>query len=54
VEILERKITEPENIARLGKLGVANLPTIVINGEVKFISVIPNRDELKKAVSAVL
>jgi len=54
VEILERKITEPENIARLGKLGVANLPTIVINGEVKFISVIPNREELKKAVSAVL
>jgi uroporphyrinogen decarboxylase len=54
VEVLERKITEPENIARLGKLGVANLPTIVINGEVKFISVIPNREELKKAVGAVL
>ncbi len=54
VEIVERKITKPENIARLGKLGVANLPTICINGEVKFISIIPNREELKSAVNAAL
>lgn len=54
VEIVERKITKPENIARLGKLGVANLPTICINGEVKFISIIPNREELKTAVEAFL
>ena len=51
VEIIERKITVAENIARLGKLGVANLPTIAINGQVKFISVIPNRDQLKSAVN---
>ena len=54
IEIVERKITEPENIARLGKLGVMNLPTIAINGEVKFISIIPNRDEMKAAVEAAL
>ena len=54
VEIVERKITEPENIVRLSKLGVANLPTICINGEVKFISIIPNREELKSAVAAAL
>ncbi len=54
VEIIERKITKVENIVRLGKLGVANLPTICINGEVKFISVIPNREELKVAVQAAL
>jgi uroporphyrinogen decarboxylase len=54
VEIVEHKITDPVNIARLGKLGVANLPTIVVNGEVKFISVIPNREELKAAVAEVL
>jgi uroporphyrinogen decarboxylase len=50
VEIVEHKITEPENIARLGKLGVANLPAIVINGKPSFISVIPTREELAKAV----
>lgn len=54
IEVIERKITVMENIARLGKLGVVNLPTIVINGDVKFISLIPNRDELKEAVQAKL
>ncbi|MGL1891313.1 MAG: uroporphyrinogen decarboxylase family protein [Spirochaetaceae bacterium] len=54
VEIIERKITEKENIIRLGKLGVANLPTICINGDVEFISLIPNRDELSKAINMKL
>ena len=54
VEIVERKITEPENIARLGKMGISNLPTIAVNGEVKYISLIPNREELKAAVKAAL
>ena len=54
VEVVERKILEPENLVRLEKLGVANLPTIAINGEVKFISVIPNREELKAAVKDAL
>jgi uroporphyrinogen decarboxylase len=54
VEVVERKITEPENIARLGKMGIANLPTIAINGEVKYISVIPHREELKSAVEETL
>ncbi len=53
VEVVEHKITQPENIARLGKLGVANLPTIVINGKPKFISVIPSKDELAQAVREV-
>ncbi len=52
VEIVEHKITQPENIVRLGKLGVQNLPTIVINGKPAFISVIPSREELSKAVAA--
>jgi uroporphyrinogen decarboxylase len=52
VKIIERKITDPENIARLDKLGVANLPSICVNGEVKFTSVIPNRDELKECIGS--
>ncbi|TVQ28923.1 MAG: uroporphyrinogen decarboxylase [Spirochaetaceae bacterium] len=52
VEIVEHKITQPENIVRLGKLGVQNLPTIVINGKPAFVSIIPTRDELSKAVAA--
>ena len=54
VKVVEHKITKPENVARLGKLGVANLPTIVINGEAKFVSIIPNREELADAVSKIV
>lgn len=50
VKVVEHKITQAENIARLGKLGVANLPTIAINGKPRFVSIIPNKDELTAAV----
>ena len=39
-----------EDIARFMKMGVANLPTMCIDGEQKFISLIPNKDELIAAV----
>ena len=52
IDVVEHKITKPENIVRLGKLGVANLPALVINGKPMFISLIPTRDELKEAVQS--
>lgn len=54
VEVVERKITVASNIARLGKLGVANLPAITLNGKPAYISIIPNRNELKAAVQEAL
>ncbi len=50
IEVIEYKITEPENVLRVGKLGIKSLPTLVINGEPKFISIIPNRTELKEEI----
>ena len=54
VDLLEYKITQPENIARMRKMGVKNLPSILINGELKFSSIIPSNreliDALKKAI----
>ena len=54
VDMLEYKITQPENIARMHKMGVKNLPSILINGEMKFSSIIPSNreliEELKKAI----
>ena len=50
IDVVEHKITRMENIVRLGKLGVANLPALVINGKPTFISIIPTREELKKAI----
>lgn len=51
VVVVERKITEPENIVRLGKMGVSNLPAMAINGDVRFVSLIPNRQELLEAIA---
>ncbi|MDC7234193.1 MAG: uroporphyrinogen decarboxylase family protein [Spirochaetales bacterium] len=54
VKVVERKILEPENIARLGKLGVANLPSLAVNGKVTHVSLIPSRAELEETVKTVL
>lgn len=54
VEVVEHKILEPENIVRVGMMGVANLPSMAINGEVKHISLIPSREELRKEVEELL
>lgn len=53
VEVVERKILEPENIARLGKLGVGNLPAMAVNGVVSHVSLIPNRQELISEVDTL-
>lgn len=39
VDMVEYRITQPENIARMVKMGIKNLPSILINGELKFSSV---------------
>jgi uroporphyrinogen decarboxylase len=46
VDMVEYKITQPENVARLVKLGIKNLPSIMINGDLKFSSLIPSNREL--------
>jgi Uroporphyrinogen decarboxylase (URO-D) len=54
VELVEYKFTRPENVARVLKMGIKNLPCLYINGELKYSSVIPsNRDlleEIRKAI----
>ncbi len=50
VDVVEYKITQPENVARLMKMGIKNLPAIVINGELKFSSLIPSQQELIAAI----
>jgi uroporphyrinogen decarboxylase len=50
VEVVEYKITKRENIARVKKMGLKNLPAMVINGELKFSSIIPSKKELIEEV----
>ncbi len=54
IDVVEYKYTTPENIARCGAMGVQQLPSIYINGELKYSSIIPSRDELFKEVEALL
>ncbi len=50
VEMIEYKITRPENVARMKKMGIKNLPCILINGDLKFSSLIPSQNELIAAI----
>lgn len=56
-DYVEYKYTIKENIARAKKAGITNLPTMCINGDVKWISIIPDKaaliDEIKKYASKV-
>ena len=45
VDIVEYKYTVKEDIARTKKMGVQKLPSIYINGELKWSSIIPSRQE---------
>ena len=54
VEVIERSIMEPENIARLAKLDVANLPSLAVNGKVTHISLIPTRAQLEAEIKELL
>jgi uroporphyrinogen decarboxylase len=50
VDLIEYKITRPENLTRVKKMGVKNLPSIYINGKLKFSSIIPNNRELVEEI----
>lgn len=50
IDMIEYKFTVKENIARCKKMGVKKLPSIYINGQLKFSSVVPSKEELEKAI----
>ncbi|MFZ6026382.1 MAG: uroporphyrinogen decarboxylase family protein [Chloroflexota bacterium] len=52
-ELVEYKFTKPENVARVIKLGVKNLPSLYVNGELKYSSIIPGNKELVEAIRKV-
>ena len=50
IDMVEYKFIYKENVARCIKMGVPNLPSMYINGELKYRSIIPSRAELEAAV----
>jgi uroporphyrinogen decarboxylase len=54
IDMIEYKATLPENIARMKKLGIKNLPAMFINGELRFSSLIPSHQELMEVIEGYL
>ena len=50
VTVREHKIKNQEGIGMMCKLGVSGLPTICIDGQIKFISIIPDKPTLQAAI----
>lgn len=48
----EHNIFTPEGVKMMATLGVRNLPTMVIDGKVEFISLIPPLNEIKEKIEA--
>jgi len=46
----EHKIKEKESVAFMLKMGVSNIPTTLIDGEIKYVSLIPDESQLKKDI----
>ncbi len=46
VDLVEYKFTERENVARCVRMGVDKLPSIYLNGALKYASIIPTKKEL--------
>lgn len=54
IDLVEYKFTEKENIVRCKKMGVTNLPCVYVNGQLKWSSIIPNREELFNVIEELL
>lgn len=54
IDTVEYKYTSREGIARCRKLGVKNLPSVYINGELAYASIIPSPEEFFGIIEAKL
>lgn len=54
IDMVEYKFIYKENIARCVKMGVPNLPSMYINGELKYRSIIPSKEELETAIKEAM
>ena len=54
IDIIEYKYTIRENVARCKKMGITNLPTMVINGQIRHVSMIPDSKALREEIEALL
>lgn len=46
IKINEHKIKQKEGVACMVRLGASHIPTIVVDGEIKYVSILPDNSEL--------
>ena len=54
IDMVEYKYIYKENVARFVKMGVPALPSLYIDGELKYRSIIPSKSELEAAIREAL
>lgn len=54
IDVVEYKYTRLEDIARFKKMGVSALPSLYINGELAYASIIPSHEELYAGIDKLL
>ena len=54
IDVVEWRYNTLENIARTRKMAVQQLPSLYINGQLKYSSLIPNQEELFRQIEEVL
>lgn len=54
IDVVEYKYIYKENVARCVKMGVPNLPSLYINGQLKYKSIIPTKAELEAAIKEAM
>lgn len=54
VRYTEHKIKNKEAVVCMLKLNVTNIPTICIDGEIKYVSIIPDVEQLKKSINEAI
>ncbi len=54
VVVVERSIMNPESLTFMTKVGLTNLPSLLINGEIRHISLIPTVEKLREEIEEAL
>lgn len=54
IDVVEYMYNTVENISRIKKMGVAQLPSLYLNGTLKYSSIIPNLDDLIREIEETL
>lgn len=54
VRWVEHKVKEKESVVFMLKMGVSNIPTTLIDGEIRYVSIIPDENHLREDIKAAV